>query len=196
MKPWFIIIYVFAVIILAGGDFRIRGKVRKRHTTYRRNRAVLTPCPFNDTLIEDEALLMDLIGRSKFIFTAKVLNARKVKPGDRVGGKRSNLYKVYMRRVLKGDISELAGIAKSEGNPETLSGATILAERERARESCAPARAAPRARLSAIFLSDGVYNAVSRSSRTLHLLSDPVPLTLYYLDKVNAAVKGKIACDK
>lgn len=132
---------------------------------------------------------MEAIGKSKYIFTGKVLNVKKSKPTEGARGKRSNVYRVYMRRVLKGSVSELKSFVKFEAGLDTLSGATVVVERPRARESCAPA---PRPRLSAIFLSDGVFTDVPRLIPRLRLLTDPVPLTLYHLDRVNAAVTGKL----
>lgn len=188
MKPS-VVVYVIALVIaaaVAAGEFRIRGKVRRR-ASHRRHRAILPPCPFNETLIDDEWSLMEAIGKSKYIFTGKVLNVKKFKP-EELSSKRSNLYKVYMRRVLRGDIEELRGFVKEEGDGN-LSGSTMLAERRRAREACAPA---PRARLSAIFLAEGVLTQTRRGpSPRFRLVTDPVPLTLYHLDRINAAVKGK-----
>lgn len=186
MKPS-IIVYVIALAIVAA-EFRIKGKVRKRYP-HRRHRAILPPCNFNETIIEDEWSLMEAIGKSKYIFTGKVLNVKKSKPTEGARGKRSNVYRVYMRRVLKGSVSELKSFVKFEAGLDTLSGATVVVERPRARESCAPA---PRPRLSAIFLSDGVFTDVPRLIPRLRLLTDPVPLTLYHLDRVNAAVTGKL----
>lgn len=187
MKLSMVIVYIIAAVIAAGAEIRIRGKVRKRYTTHRRHRDILPPCNFNETIIEDEWSLMEAIRKSKYIFTAKVLNVKKFKVVEGAK-KRSNLYRVYLRRVLKGDLSELRNYVKLEGAEETLSGSTILAERPRARESCAPA---PRPRLSAIFLSDNVYTDATRGPvPRLRLVTDPVPLTLYHLDRINAAVKG------
>ncbi|KAH9637669.1 hypothetical protein HF086_009337 [Spodoptera exigua] len=187
MKPSMVIVYVIALAIVVGGEIRIRGKVRKRYTAHRRHRAVLPPCDFNETIINDEWSLMEAIGKSKYIFTGKVLNVKKFRSEDKLTKKKSNLYTVYLRRLLKGDMSELRMFVKLEGSEDTLSGSTLLVERPRARESCAPA---PRPRLSAIFLSDGAYADKGRGpTPRLRILTDPVPLTLYHLDRVNAAVK-------
>lgn len=151
---------------------------------------MLPACDFNKTIINDEWSLMEAIGQSKFIFTGKVLNVKKFRSEDGSSRKKSNLYTVYLRRLLKGDMSELRTFVKLEGSRETLSGSTLLVERMRARETCAPA---PRPRLSAIFLSDTALSAGNRApSPRLRILTDPVPLTLYHLDRVNAAVKGML----
>lgn len=182
-----VIVYVIAAAIV-GAEIRIRGKVRKRSSAQRRHRAILPPCPFNETIIENEWSLMEAIGKSKYIFTGKILNVKKYR-AMQDSRKRSNLYKVHLRRVLKGDMSELRTFVKSEGSPETLSGSVLSAERPRARDSCAPG---PRPRLSGIFFSNVGYNPAIRGPMThLQLLTDPVPLTLYHLDRINAAVKGK-----
>ncbi|XP_049692713.2 agrin isoform X2 [Helicoverpa armigera] len=187
MRVSLVIVYVIALAIVVGGEIRIRGKVRKRNTSHRRHRAVLPPCSFNETIISDEWSLMEAIGKSKYIFTGKVLNVKKFRSDDESSRRKSNLYTVYLRRLLKGDISELRSFVKLEGSQETLSGSTLMVERQGARESCAPA---PRPRLSAIFLSDGEYADKGRGpSPRLRILTDPVPLTLYHLDRVNAAVK-------
>lgn len=191
MKLLMVIVYVIALAIFVGGEIRIRGKVKKRYTPHRGHRAILPPCNFNETIIDDEWSLIEAIGKSKYIFTGKVLHVKKLRPPDDPRGKRSNLYRVYMRRVLKGDVSEIKTFVKMEDNlDDTLSGSTLMVERPRARESCAPS---PRPRLSAIFLSDGVYTDAGRGpSPRLRIITDPVPLTLYHLDRINAAVKGKI----
>ncbi|KAJ8736295.1 hypothetical protein PYW08_006951 [Mythimna loreyi] len=192
MRPSIVIFYAIALAIVVGGEIRIRGKVRKRYSSHRRHRAVLPPCDFNETIINDEWSLMEAIGQSKFIFTGKVLNVKKFRSEDG-SRKKSNLYTVYLRRLLKGDMSDLRTFVKLEGSQETLSGSTLLVERAGARDACAPA---PRPRLSAIFLSDGA-GALAGAARApvprLRILTDPVPLTLYHLDRVNAAVKGKVS---
>ncbi|KAG7310625.1 hypothetical protein JYU34_003421 [Plutella xylostella] len=183
---WLAVALAAGAVGAGAGEPRIRGRVRRRMGS-RRHRAALPPCRFNETLIDDEWALMEAIQRSKYIFTGKVLNVKKFRPDDD-SGKRSNLYKVLLRRVLKGEPSELRRLVK-DGGPGGGGGA-LAAERRRARESCAPA---PRARLSAVFLSGGVLEAPSpRRGPTprLLLLTDPVPLTLYHLDRINAAVKG------
>lgn len=187
MKISMVIVYAIALAIVVGGEIKIKGKVRKRFSTHRRHRAVLPPCNFNETIIEDEWSLMEAIGKSKYIFTGKVLSVKKIKSVD--DGSRSNLYRVYLRRVLKGSLRDLRLFVKMEGSEETLSGSTLIAELPHARESCAPS---PRPRLSAIFLSTGEYADAGRGpTPRLQLLTDPLPLTLYHLDRVNAAVKGK-----
>lgn len=187
MKLSIFVVYVIALAIAVGGEIRIKGKVRKRFTPHRRHRAVLPPCSFNETIIEDEWSLMEAIGKSKYIFTGKVLNVRKIRSLD--DGSRSNMYRVYLRRVLKGRLGDLRTFVKVEGSEETLSGSTLVVERPHAREACAPG---PRPRLSAIFLSNGEHAEAGRGpSPRLKLITDPVPLTLYHLDRINAAVKGK-----
>lgn len=191
MKPSIVIVYVITLAIVVGSEIRIRGKVRKRNNVHRRHRAILPPCNFNESLIEDEWALMEAIGKSKFIFTGKVLTVKKFRSMQEIRVKRSNLYRVYMRRVLKGDESELKMFVKQEGlNVDSISGSTVMVERPHARDSCAPS---PRPRLSAIFLSDGLLADNKRGAiQHLRLLTDPVPLTLYHLDRINAAVKGKV----
>lgn len=186
MRPSIFIVYFIALAIVVAGEIKIRGKVRKRYT-HRRHRAILPPCNFNETIVEDEWSLMEAIGKSKYIFTGKVLSVKKSKPSDG-RAKRSNVYRVFMRRVLKGDVSEMRSYVKLDDGSDSLSGATVVVEKPRAKESCTPG---PRPRLSAIFLSDGVYKDMERLVPRLRLLTDPVPLTLYHLDRINAAVKGE-----
>ncbi|CAG9117456.1 unnamed protein product [Plutella xylostella] len=192
MRGLSVLVWLALALAVAGtgagaGEPRIRGRVRRRMGS-RRHRAALPPCRFNETLIDDEWALMEAIQRSKYIFTGKVLNVKKFRPDDG-SGKRSNLYKVLLRRVLKGEPSELRRLVK-EGGLGAPAGGALAAERARARESCSPS---PRARLSAVFLSGGVLEAPSPHrgpAPRLLLLTDPVPLTLYHLDRINAAVKG------
>ncbi|CAG9796553.1 unnamed protein product [Diatraea saccharalis] len=184
MKLSMVIVYVIAIAIVVGGEIRIKGKVRKRFNSHRRHRAALPPCSFNESIIEDEWSLMEAIGKSKYIFTAKVLNVKKFKLYD--DGIKSNLYRVNLRRVLKGSLSDLR---VKEGTGESQSGWTLAVEKIRVLDSCAPG---PRPRLSAIFLCSGVRADSQRGpSPRLQLLTDPVPLTLYHLDRINAAVKAK-----
>ncbi|KAL4712697.1 hypothetical protein ACJJTC_007994 [Scirpophaga incertulas] len=186
MKFSMFIVYVIAIVIVIGSEIKIKGKVRKRFSAYRRHRAVQPPCNFNETLIADEWSLMEAIKNAKFIFTGKVLNVRRIK-SDRAES-RSNLYRVYLRRVLKGSLSDLRMFIKVEGSEETLSGSTLAVERPQAPKNCAPG---PRPRLSAIFLSGGQYLNPGRGPVSrLQLLTDPVPLSLYHLDRINSAVKG------
>ncbi|CAH2050474.1 unnamed protein product, partial [Iphiclides podalirius] len=191
MRPSMVIVCAIALAIAVGGEIRIRGKVKKRHTAHRRHRAVLPPCNFNDTIIEDEWSLMEAIGGSKFIFTAKVLNVKKLRTGGVSRGRKSNLYTLRLRRVLKGDLDEFRAFVKFDGEAEeTLGGSVLTVEKPRASEACAPA---PRPRLSAIFLSDGAFvGPLKEPTPRLRLLTDPIPLTLYHLDRINAAVKGKL----
>ncbi|CAK1540060.1 unnamed protein product [Leptosia nina] len=187
MRPSIVIVY-FIVLAIVGGEFRLRGKVKKRPAAHRRHRAVLPPCNFNESLVEDEWALMEAIAHSKFIFTGKVLSVRKYRSGRDARKKRSNLYTIYLRRVLKGEVGDFTIFLKQDGS-ESLSGSTLTVERTHARENCSPG---PRARLSAIFLSDGKFDENEGGpTPKLRLLTDPVPLTLYHLDRINAAVKGK-----
>ncbi|CAH4031193.1 unnamed protein product [Pieris brassicae] len=188
MRPSMVIVYFITLAIIVGGEIRIRGKVRKRHNVHRRHRAILPPCNFNESLIEDEWSLMEAIGHSKFIFTGKVLSVRKYRSERDSRKKRSNLYTIYLRRILKGDDRDFTIFLKKDGSG-SLSGSTLFVERPHARENCA---AGPRPRLSAIFLSAGVFKENERGpAPRLELLTDPIPLTLYHLDRINAAVKGK-----
>ncbi|CAG4989967.1 unnamed protein product [Colias eurytheme] len=187
MRPSIVIVYFIALTIFVAGEIRIRGKVRKRHNVHRRHRAILPTCNFNESLIEDEWSLMEAIGHSKFIFTGKVLSVRKYRSERDSRTKRSNLYTIYLRRILKGEEGDLTLFVKQDGSSESLSGGTMLVERPHAKENCSPG---PRPRLSAIFLSDGMYGESERGlTPHLRLLTDPVPLTLYHLDRINAAVK-------
>lgn len=190
MKLSMVIVYIIVLAIFVGGELRIRGKVKKRHNNHRRHRAVLPSCNFNESLIEDEWALMEAIRKSKFIFTAKVLTVKKFRSIHATRAKRSNLYRVYLRRFLKGNEDDLKLFVQEDISVGSLDGMTLMVERGRARESCTPS---PRPRLSAIFLSDGTFLDSERvPAPRLQLLTDPIPLTLYHLDRINAAVKGKI----
>jgi hypothetical protein len=182
MKISMLIVYVIVAVIMVEGEIKIKGKVRKRFSSPRRHRAAQLPCSFNETIIEDEWSLMEAIRKSEFIFTGKVLHVRRFKAEEG----RSNLYRVNLRRVLKGPLSDLRMFVK-DGSEETLSGSSLALEQLHAHESCAPG---PRPRLSAIFLSGGNRSGSRGAVPRLQLLTDPVPMTLYHLDRINAAVKG------
>ncbi|GBP15539.1 hypothetical protein EVAR_9315_1 [Eumeta japonica] len=181
------IVCVIAVALAVSGAVRVRGRVRRRHAAARRGRAVLPPCPFNATIVNDEVVLMAAIEQSSYIFTGKVLSVKKYRPDDRPNGKRSDLYRVHVRRSLKGDTGEVSGV--QDHLDESVGAGVVLVEKPQARESCAPRL---RPRLSAVFLCAAGGAGGEGGPPRLRLVGDPIPLTLYHLDRVNAAVKGNL----
>lgn len=183
----------------AGDRIQFKGKVRKRNS---RNQfhdyiSTLPYCPFNTTVIEDTELLLKTIQASKYIFTGKVLNLHNVPRNSRFGRSGDkHVFKIFIRRVLKGNLNELADVHFEPTHKKNFNGATVYVLRDKhSDENCTPS---PRVRYSAIFLADSKINFEDEydeshdvGSEGLRLVVDPVPLSLYHLDRINAAVKGK-----
>lgn len=141
----------------------------------------LRECAFNATIVENEVVLRRVTSLAKYIFTGKIHGVDTVY--NEVLKKKRKLYKVYIRRVVKGDLDDIMERVRF-GSPRALSftGANVLVESV-SRHNCPPLRL----RTYAIFLSD-MRRKGNKSS--LHLLVDPVPLNLQRLERIEAAVKG------
>lgn len=166
---------------------RIRDIVRKRDTVTRKKDINGSKCVLNETITNDYEILSSAVSESKYVFTARVLSVRKIKRGGKPKGKVFMYYKLYIRRVMKGDIDQLRTHVFS-GDQHTLNGAIVFVEWLQTNK-CAYKLYR---HSSGIFLSDGFYE-VSRGGNKprLRLLNEPLPLSLYDLDRINAALKGK-----
>lgn len=116
---------------------------------------------------------------SKYVFTGKVHLVSSVND--------KRLYKVNIRRVLKGDLNDIhVGVSLKFGTAESLrfSGATVLVYSAK-KLKCPPLRV----RSYAIFLTErnrGEFSTV------LNLVVEPVSLSLRNIDIIEAAIKGKL----
>lgn len=186
MKLQFLVLLLYYFTLISA-QFRLKGVVKKRHTAYRKKDINGPKCVLNETITNDYEILSSAVSESKYIFTARVLSVKKIKRGSKPNVKVFMAYKLYIRLVMKGNIEELKSHVFS-GDERTLNGAIVFVDWLRTNK-CAY-------RLyrhsSGIFLSDGSYEEASgKGNRRLRLLNEPLPLSLYDLDRVNAALKGK-----
>lgn len=145
---------------------------RARVTSSRQRRAFAC----NISVTYDNDILKEATLRSTYIFIGKVYSVNS--------DNTKRVYRVTIRRVLKGDLNDL-GLHKKVGNIKSLifSGATILVE------SVKDFRCSPlRFRMYAIFLTERKHTAFR-----LNLVLEPVLLTLRNIDIIEAAIKGKVA---
>ncbi|KAI5640609.1 hypothetical protein NE865_07154 [Phthorimaea operculella] len=186
MKIQFLILLLYHLTIIHA-QIRIRGAVKKRDH-HRKKNINVPKCVPNETITNDYEILSSTVSESKYIFTARVLSVRKIKRGSKPHGKVFMFYKLYIRLVMKGDTQELRDHVFS-GDERTLNGAIVYADWLRTNK-CAYKLYR---HSSGIFLSDGVEASVvfGGNKPRLRLLNEPLPLSLYDLDRVNAALKGK-----
>ncbi|CAG9796554.1 unnamed protein product [Diatraea saccharalis] len=128
-------------------------------------------CVLNDKVLLKRATLL-----SKYVFTGKVYSVNYIN--------NTRVYKVNIRRVLKGDLNDIGVTVRFE-QPKSLrfSDATVLVHSLRSTE-CRPMRV----RTYAIFLTERRGEGPLR----LKLVVEPVLLTLRNLAVIEAAVKGKL----
>lgn len=177
-------VYCFTIIY---AQFRIRGVARKRETLLRKKDVNSYKCILNGTVTNDYEILSSAVSESKYIFTARILNVKKIKRGRKLNGKILIVYKLYIRSVMKGDIKELKYHILT-GNEHNLNGAIVYVDWIRT-NNCAYKLYR---HSSGLFLSDGFYEDSNVGNKPrLRLLNEPLPLSLYDLDRVNAALKGK-----
>lgn len=185
MKLQFLVLLLHSFSTIHG-RLNVRGIFDKGDTLHQKKNIKPPKCILNDTITNDYEILSSAVSESKYIFTARVLNVRKIKRGSKPKEKIFMSYKLYVRLIMKGDVNEL----KSHvflGDERTLNGAIVFVDWLRTRK-CAYKLYR---HSSGIFLSDGFYEKYSWKTPRLRLLYEPLPLSLYDLDRVNAALKGK-----
>lgn len=161
--------------------------MKKRDTVYRKKDINGSKCILNETITNDYEILTSAVSESKYIFTARVLSVKKIKRGTKPTAKVFMFYKLYIRLVIKGHIDDLRSHVVS-GDERTLNGAIVFVDWLRTNK-CAYKLYR---HSSGIFLSDGFFEDSSNGNKPrLRLLNEPLPLSLYDLDRVNAALKGK-----
>ncbi|CAH4031194.1 unnamed protein product [Pieris brassicae] len=162
----------------------VKGLGNKRSLIHGRKQKNISKCVLNETLTNDYEILSSAVSESKYIFTARVLSVRKIKRGSKPHVRVNISYKLYIRLIMKGDVHDL----KSHvfvGDERTLNGAIVFVDWLRTNK-CAYKLYR---HSSGIFLSDGFYESYGRRTPRLRLLYEPLPLSLYDLDRVNAALK-------
>ncbi|KAL4712743.1 hypothetical protein ACJJTC_008040 [Scirpophaga incertulas] len=165
----------------------IRDVVKKRDTLHRKKNINVSKCVLNETITNDYEILSSAVSESKYVFTARVLSVKKIKRGRKPNVKVLMSYKLYIRLVMKGDVEELKRYVFS-GDERSLNGAIVFVDWLRTNK-CAYKLYR---HSSGIFLSDGFYEDFNGGNLPrMRLLNEPLPLSLYDLDRVNAALKGK-----
>ncbi|GBP15533.1 hypothetical protein EVAR_9310_1 [Eumeta japonica] len=142
-------------------------------------------CASNEMFAKDYDVLLSAVAESVYIFGARVLDVRTSMGVVRSFTKVFHVYKLYVQRVLKGDISSLRKYVY-EGASDTLNGAVVFVEWVRTSEC----ETYLRKRTSAIFLSGDFYEAGKRRRRPrLRLLNEPLPYTTREMGRVNGLYK-------
>lgn len=186
MKLQFLVLLFYSFTI-THAQFRVREVVKKRDTIHQKKNINAPKCVLNETITNDYEILSSAVSESKYIFTARVLSVRKIKHGSKPNAKVFMFYKLYIRLLMKGDAEELKSHVFS-GDERTLNGAIVFVDWLRTNK-CAYKLYR---HSSGIFLSDGSHKGFGGGNAPrLRLLNEPLPLSLYDLDRVNAALKGK-----
>lgn len=185
MKLIIVLMFLYCAINVQS-FVEIRGKVKKRNTVVVRKTVNASECALKETITNDYEILLSVVSEAKYVFTGRILNVKKIKRNDGRARKVYQLFKVYIRQVLKGVIDDLKKYV-TFGQHRTLnSGVVIL---ELLLENRCGFRF--KRRSSAIFLSDDVYRMTNHKKMKLRLLKEPVVLTNLSFDKVRESLKGK-----
>ncbi|CAH2102456.1 unnamed protein product [Euphydryas editha] len=159
---------------LSDAEFNIKGNVKKRNTVIRADNSFLSTC-YNSTIFTNANTLRRIVLASKYIFTGKISSVQSRKRG--VEKLKRSILKVFVRRVLKGDISELSDLLNYKTRTTNSSNrVTLLVEGGPWNKLCA-------AKGPAILFGESL-------SAPLKLLVDPVPLSFDRVRKVKKAIKG------
>ncbi|KAG6440429.1 hypothetical protein O3G_MSEX001336 [Manduca sexta] len=170
-----IIFTVLLLICATDADFVINGKVKKRNTIIKINDNIHSKC-YNNTVFRNNETLKRVVLDSKYIFTGKISNAQNRKRGKI----KSNVFKVFVRRVLKGDVDLLSEMLYFETRTLNSSNrAYIFAESRSQKQSCVGASQG----WAALLFSKGEF------SSPLKLLVDPIPSNLDIVRRVKAVIK-------
>lgn len=126
-------------------------------------------------VIEDDRILKRAIETSNYVFVGRITSVRILEG--------IVLYKVSLRRVVKGDLREV-GVEVRFGTASSLrfSGASVLVESV---SSCSRIRQG----MHAVFFTEKRTGVDMR----LAFVVEPIMLTLRSLEKIEAVVQGKIA---
>lgn len=159
---------------LTDAEFNIKGNVKKRNTIFRADNSFLSTC-YNSTIFKNVNTLRRIVLASKYIFTGKISSVQSRKRGAEK--LKRSILKVFVRRVLKGDISELSDLLNYKTRTTNSSSRVILlVEGGQWTNMCV-------AKGPAILFGESL-------SAPLKLLVDPVSLSFDRVRKVKKAIKG------
>lgn len=173
-----IIIIVLVLTFITHAAFNLKGKVKKRNTIIKINDNFPRECFNNNSVFRNNDTLKRIVFQSKYIFTGKISSEQKRKRGKF----KKSVFKVFVRRVLKGDFGALSEILNFETRTFNSSNrAYLLAESRSWRQGCV---GHPQG-WAALLFSGGEFTS------PLKLLVDPVPSNLDSVRRVKSAIKGK-----
>lgn len=173
-----ILLIFFILFHTTKTEFNIKENFKKRNTIFRANDNFVTEC-YNSTIFKRINSLKHIVFISEYVFTGKISSVQS----RRRGAEKSirNIFKVYVRRVLKGNIGDLSDLL----NIETISRnsskrAYLLVEIESSqwKKYCSSSKGWP-----AILFGENF-------SSPLSLVINPVPLSIDRVRKVKTAIKG------
>ncbi|CAG4989982.1 unnamed protein product [Colias eurytheme] len=169
------IFFTFLLIFPAHSQFIIKGKVKKRNTIIKVENSFSPTC-YNVSVLENVDSLKRLVYSSRYIFTGKISRVQTRKRG--IEKSKRSVFKVLVRRVLKGDISVLSDLFNFERRTRNSTDFAYVVEGSGRKGPCVSRGWA------AILFAE-------RLSSPVKLLIDPVPLTLDRVRRVKLAIKGK-----
>lgn len=176
-----IIIILSLFIFTADTDFIIKGKVKKRNTVIKINANFPPRCFYNNSVFKNNDTLKRIVFASKFIFTGKISSVQKRRRGNEKI--KRNVFKVFVRRVLKGDVGGFSDILNFETRTSNSSSrAYTFVEGGVVNKGC---KSASHGWAALMFSREEL-------SSPLKLLIDPVPSSLEYVRRVKAAIRGII----
>lgn len=163
-------------VCLVSANFVIKGKVKKRNTIIKINDSFPPSCFYNNSIFKNNNTLKRIVFSSEYIFTGKISSVQKRR---RENGNLKSVFKVFIRRVLKGDIGEFGDLLNFETRTNNSSSrAFLFAEGGYWKKGCA---------------GSGGWAALlftKEFSSPLKLLVDPIPTNLDHVRRVKAAIKG------
>lgn len=176
MTKLVIIFSLLSVLLTTDADFVIKGKVKKRNTIVKVNDNFPPPCFYNNSIFKNNETLERIVFSAEYIFTGKISSVQKRR---RENGRTRSVFKVFIRRVLKGDIGEFGDLLNFETRTSNSSSrAFLFAEGGHWRKGCA----GPGGWAALLFGEE--------YSSPLRLLVDPIPTNLVHVRRVKAAIKG------
>ncbi|GBP15517.1 hypothetical protein EVAR_9295_1 [Eumeta japonica] len=66
------VLFSISILTTVYGDFRIKGKVKKRNTLVNYESSILPQCVYNGSVFHDEGALYAVVSKSNYIFTGKI----------------------------------------------------------------------------------------------------------------------------
>lgn len=180
LDPIIITLLLLFIIFATTADFIIKGKVKKRNTVIKINENFPPPCFYNNSIFKNNETLQRVVLASRYIFTGKISSVQKRRRGNEKW--KRNLFKVFVRRVLKGDVGALSDILNFETRTSNSSSrAYVLAEGEEVHRGCSAASKG----WAALLFSE-------EFSSPLKLLINPVPSSLEHVRRVKSVIKGNL----